>query len=417
MNDLFKRAWRTRNSNARKPVSAQALAIISLFIVALPASAVLIDIGEAKNFTVLANTYNSGGDSSIVHGNVIAKTYASTGNGSTINGDYRSGDVLTLGDGGLITGNAESKGAGNVGANATVVETFVAGGVGTMGDSATVKNFISGGAGTIGANGTVTGDWKVDGLATISASAYAAGSPMATAIGYLQDRATSHEDDILNATTNLETAKAALTAMGPGTILAPTYTTDGVLFAGVYSAPSWSTTDTGTGVVIELDAQGDKDAQWIFNIDDILAFGANTNVVMIGLDLTFGAVNNQQVFWNLRTKGPGGYASIGANANIIGTIIAEDYIKVGAGATVYGASPDSGNCGGVYSTTSYVSVGAGAIIGSEGCATGSTAEGPGPDGIQEDIPAPIPEPMTYTMLLAGLGLMGFVSRRRAKKAA
>ena len=415
MDQFFKRAWRTRNSNARKPVSAQALAIISLFFVALPASAVLIDIdmGEAKNFTVLANTYNSGGDSSIVHGNVIAKTYASTGNGSTINGDYRSGDVLTLGDGGLITGNAESKGAGNVGANATVEKTFVAGGVGTMGDSATVKNFISGGAGTIGAKGTVTGDWQVDGLATKSASAYSAGSPMATAIGYLQDRATSHEADILNATTKLETAKAALTAMGPGTILSSTYTTDGVLFAGVYSAPSWSTTDTGTGVVIELDAQGDKDAQWIFNIDDILAFGANTNVVMIGLDLTPGVKNNQQVFWNVRTKGPGGYASIGANANIIGTIIAEDYIKVGAGATVYGASPDSGNCGGVYSTTSYVSVGAGAIIGSEGCATGSTEVDPEGPGVIE----PIPEPMTYTMLLAGLGLMGVVSRRRAKKAA
>jgi len=32
-------------------------------------------------------------------------------------------------------------------------------------------------------------------------------------------------------------------------------------------------------------------------------------------------------------------------------------------------------------------------------------------------PAPIPEPETYAMMLAGLGLMGFVARRRKQKEA
>ena len=33
------------------------------------------------------------------------------------------------------------------------------------------------------------------------------------------------------------------------------------------------------------------------------------------------------------------------------------------------------------------------------------------------VPAPIPEPETYTMLLTGLGLLGWVGRRRKQKAA
>lgn len=38
-------------------------------------------------------------------------------------------------------------------------------------------------------------------------------------------------------------------------------------------------------------------------------------------------------------------------------------------------------------------------------------------GLHQDLLAPIPEPETYAMLLAGLGLMGFVVRRRQRKLA
>jgi len=74
-------------------------------------------IGSAEDFTILANTYNSTGDGSIVHGNVIADTYATTGANSTINGNYRTGTILTLGAGATVTGNAQSVAAGTAGAN------------------------------------------------------------------------------------------------------------------------------------------------------------------------------------------------------------------------------------------------------------------------------------------------------------
>ena len=57
---------------------------------------------------------------------------------------------------------------------------------------------------------------------------------------------------------------------------------------------------------------------------------------------------------------------------------------------------------------------------------GTTGEVDGTAGFKATLPvasgeifqvgvAPVPEPETYAMLLAGLGLLGFVARRRSKK--
>jgi len=390
MDQFFKRAWRTRNSNPRKPVSAQALAIISLFFVALPASAALI--GSAQDFAIVAFTYNSGGDSSIVHGNVIAGTYASTGNGSTINGNYRAGGVLTLGDGATVNGNAETILAGSATANTTVTGNLVVGGVGTMGDSAHVYgNFISGLDSTIGANGQLDGNWEVGpgSVAAASASSNTALSDAVdTATVYLDGVKQAIQSDMVAATNDLIAAKATLSGMGLGVQLAPTMVVDTTLFAGVFSAASWSTT---AGTTLTLDGQGQDNAKWVFNIEDILAFGGVSTVELVNVGV------NAQVYWNVKNLVAGGYASLGDGADIVGTIIAQDYVMVGANAFVRNAS--AGNCAGVYSTASYVSIGANAVVGGAGCS------------------ATVSEPMTFTMLFAGLGLMGFVSRRRAKKAA
>lgn len=369
--------------------------------VCAPASAGLI--GSAADFAIVANTYNSGGDHSIVHGNVIAKTYASTGNGSTINGDYRSGDVLTLGDGATVTGNAQSIEAGTATANTKVYGNLEVGGVGTMGDSSTVNgNFISGLDGTIGANAVLDGNWEVGAgsVATASASSNKQASDATdTNTAYLNSVEQAIIDDMAEATNDLIDAKAALTAMGTGTVLAATMTVDSTFYAGVYSAASWSTT---AGTTLLLDAQNADGAEWVFNISDILAFGGVTTVEVIN-DL----FNNAEVWWNVGSvASPGGYVSVGAGAdindrtNLVGTIIADTYVDVYAHATVSAASTFGETCGGVYSTTSFVAIHAGAIVGGEGCQS-----------------VEVPEPETNVLLLAGLGLMGFIKRRRSKKTA
>ncbi|SIS42252.1 PEP-CTERM protein-sorting domain-containing protein [Neptunomonas antarctica] len=360
-------------------------------------------IGSAADFTVLANTYNSGGDHSIVHGNVIAKTYASTGNGSTINGDYRSGDVLTLGDGATVTGNAQSIEAGTATANTKVYGNLEVGGVGTMGDSSTVNgNFISGLDGTIGANAVLDGSWEVGAGSVAAASASSnkvASDAVDTDTAYLNSVKQAITDDMAEATNDLIDAKAALTAMGTGTALAATMTVDSTFYAGIYSAASWSTT---AGTTLTLDAQSQSDAMWVFNISDILAFGGVTTVEVVN-DI----FDNAEVWWNVGSvASPGGYVSVGAGAdindrtNLVGTIIADTYVDVYAHATVSAASTFGETCGGVYSTTSFVAIHAGAIVGGEGCQSNE-----------------IPEPETYTLLLSGLSLMsfGFIKRRRTRK--
>jgi MYXO-CTERM domain-containing protein len=371
-----------------------------------PSLAGLISLGSAENFTIVANTYNSGGDGSTVHGNVIAKTYASTGNGSTINGDYRSGDVLTLGDGATVNGNAESKGAGSATANTLVTGNLVTGGVGTMGDTARVEgNFISGLDGTIGANAISTGNWEVGAGSVAAASASSNkinGDAVDTDTAYLNSVLSTIENDMIAATDDLIAAKAALSAMASTEpTLAPTFVTSGTLYAGVYEAASWSTT---AGTTLTLDGQGQDDATWVFNIDDILAFGGVSKVEL------FDVGDNAQVFWNVGSvASPGGYATVGDGADILGIITAEDYVMVGANATVQHASADYGNCAGVYSTTSYVSVGDSAVVGGAGCSPTSEPQPPGP--------VPVPVSGTNALLLAGLGLMAFGRRRRFKKAA
>lgn len=142
---------------------------------------------------------------------------------------------------------------------------------------------------------------------------------------------------------------------------------------------------TTAGITLTLDGQNRSNQSWVFNIDDYLVTGAAMKIVLINADAS------NSVIWN-----SGGYTSLGASGEFIGTILAKDYVSVGAGTSVTGVGSA---CGGLFSATSYVSTGDGARIGGKGCSgIGSGFDIVDGTAVRSiDIPA-VPEPSSYAML-------------------
>tara|TARA_R110002167_G_scaffold18873_5_gene70183 strand:- start:409 stop:1533 length:1125 start_codon:yes stop_codon:yes gene_type:complete len=359
-------------------------------VICTPAVAGVIEIGaELQKYALLSNTYMSGGDSAIIHGSILSKTYATSGAGTSVFGDFRGGGVVTLAAGGQASGDVQSKLDVTVAAGGIVAGNVVAaGGVGTMSAGSGVGgNFTASGESALAPDANLVGEWRVG--ADAIQRAEDAGSDeydnaVATDEDFLEDVKSEIDDNIASATTELINIKGELDLLVPTVYLDATMNTDRTFIAGIYSAPSWSTTAATT---LLLDANFQDDQIWVFNIGDIFAFGGVSTVKMINLN----EGDKAQVIWNTK-----GYISIGDGANIVGTMMSDEKIMVGANSTVKSASQQS--CAGLYSTSSFVSIGASSVIGGEGCST-----------------VDIPEPSTYSMLLAGFGLMGFISRRRYKK--
>ncbi|MFT4729546.1 MAG: hypothetical protein ACI9UN_004064 [Granulosicoccus sp.] len=366
-------------------------------VVCAPAVAGMVEIGaELKKYASLSNTYMSGGAKAIVHGSILSKTYADVGDSFSVFGDLRSGGVMTLGASGMAAGDVQSKIAATVSAGATVTGSVVAaGGVGTMSAGAGVGgNFAAGGASAFAIDAVLAGEWQVGAAELLfdqglpeAIQLYKADptsiynkAAVAADENFLDDVKSGIDDNIASATTELINIKGQLNLLVPTVILDATMNTDRTFIAGVYSAPSWSTTAATT---LLLDAQFMDNQVWVFNIGDIFAFGGVSTVKMINVN----EGDSAQVIWNA-----GGYISIGDGANIVGTMMSDQHIMVGANSTVKSASDSS--CAGLYSTASFISLGDSAVIGGEGCIG-------------------VPAPATYPLMLLGLGLMGF-TRPRAK---
>jgi len=119
--------------------------------------------------------------------------------------------------------------------------------------------------------------------------------------------------------------KAAAAALNPNGAPAITMTGDiggQTLAPGVYNVSS-SLGITGTLV---LDAQGDPNAAWIFQIGSTLTTATNNSNVVLA-----GGANADNVFWQV-----GSSATLGVGTNFAGTIMAHDSITANTGARVNG---------------------------------------------------------------------------------
>lgn len=358
---------------------------------------------DLQNLTVFGATYVTTGANSTVFGNVSTGDVGTngangtiTGNMSSVNawntgaisivgGNANSGGVTTSGAGAVIGGNLTSSGAATIGAGAIVKGNMVAGGVTTTGDSAKVLGYVqSGGAASIGANSVILGNVAAMGavtvgtLGSVGSQSVLGGSPVGPAWQAGLQSAAAADAKLVTST------QSYLNGLGSGNLLAATMTTSTTLNPGVYSAASLSLT---AGITLTFDAHGLDNQSWVFNLTNILVTGASVNMVLINAGL------NDSVYWN-----SGGYAAVGAGNAFKGIVLAKDYVSVGANAYVTNVNSNN-SCGGVFSATSYVSTGDSAVIGGSGCMSSVQV-------------APVPEPESYALTLAGLMSIGFISRRR-----
>ncbi|MFT7622487.1 MAG: hypothetical protein ACI9WU_001660, partial [Myxococcota bacterium] len=277
---------------------------------------------------VFANTYVSAGAGSpggeTVFGNVLANAYVTMGTDSWVTGGIQTGTNLTTHHSVTVEGSTLSVGHTTLGPE-TEIYTGVRSGTYVI----------------LGANAHVDGLVEYATDVTYRAWATSGSEANNTTVPVLVDE----HQRVLDAQSTL--ASLAGTAFTPGNIV-----TDTTFTAGVYDVEGFLTVTAG--VTLTLDAEG-QDSEFIFNISSYLTFGAGVDVVVIN------GTDNTRVIWNAT----GGYISVGANANIVGTILARDYVSAGAHATITGVGD---YCGAVYSGASYVSIGAGAAIGDQACA-------------------------------------------------
>jgi Ice-binding-like/PEP-CTERM motif len=182
----------------------------------------------------------------------------------------------------------------------------------------------------------------------------------------------------------------------------PTFNLTGQDLGGLTLTPgvySFSSSAQLTGL-LTLNALNDANALFVFQIGSTLTTASASSVNVIN-----GGSNNG-LFWQV-----GSSATLGTNTTFAGNILADQSVTMNTSAKIL--------CGRAIALVGAVTMDTNTISnGSDGCGTfngGSSDYGSGGYSGDENFTVPVavvPEPETYAMMLAGLGLLGFMARRR-----
>jgi carbonic anhydrase/acetyltransferase-like protein (isoleucine patch superfamily) len=264
---------------------------------------------------------------------IFGNTYISTGAGAKINGDIVANTSLVVGENTVVIGNIQAAETVQTGAT-TRVE----------------GNINAGSAITLGPRTVVNGEMcyatsLTQGVDTKSSNT----DCQFDAMTYNRDDVIATQDVYTALTSKNMTKRNQLNPKIPQDLTLSfdddfTKHRDGNTI--VYNATSLT---TAAGITLTLDGSYD----WVFNITDMLTLGAGTTV-----ELAEGSKGS--VTWNI-----GGFASIGADAQVAGVIFANGYITTGSRAKVKGRVSSESYCSALFSATSFVKIGASSTVSCE----------------------------------------------------
>jgi hypothetical protein len=196
-------------------------------------------------------------------------------------------------------------------------------------------------------------------------------------------------------------AKSSLALMGPGTTLGADLT-GLTLTPGTYTVSAGTTNLSGA---LTLDGGGNANAYWVFQLPSTLITSASSFISIINSGSGAG------VYWDV-----GSSATLGASSTFVGNILASASVTMNSGVTL-GCGRALAHTGAVTMISDTVNAGdcmGSVVAGSKGLSGGLTVAEAGamPDALAFSPATAVPEPETYAMLFAGLGLIGTVLKRR-----
>jgi hypothetical protein len=206
------------------------------------------------------------------------------------------------------------------------------------------------------------------------------------------------------ANSQLTAAKSSLALMGAGTTLGADLT-GLTLNPGTYTVPAGTSNLTGA---LTLDGGGNANAYWLFQLPSTLITSSSSFVNVINTGSGAG------VYWNV-----GSSATLGENSSFEGNILASASITMNSGVTI-GCGRALAHTGAVTMISDTVNAGecmGSVVAGSKGLSGGLTIGEAGamPDALAFSPVSSVPEPESYALLLAGLGLIGTTLKRRKAK--
>jgi len=201
----------------------------------------------------------------------------------------------------------------------------------------------------------------------------------------------------------LTVSRTNLGLLGPGTILGADLA-GLTLTPGIYTVAAGVSNLTGT---LTLDGLGNPNAFWTFQMPSTLITSPASIVNVINTGTGAG------VFWNV-----GSSATLDTTTSFQGNILALTSITLNTGATI-GCGRALADVGAVTMDTNTISTGClgtgeEGSNGLSGTALVFDESGNVVDTTTGGVVAAIPEPEIYAMMMAGLGLMGFMGRRKRK---